>query len=278
MSRGSPSRSSPTCCSRRTTSASSTRAHGCELQVAGSDQWGNITAGIDLIRRRTGVAVHGLTAPLIVRADGTKFGKSEGENIWLSAERTSPVPALPVLPERRPTTMSPPFLLRLTTVPVDECRAVGCRPCGRSRPAEWPASSGPGDRGARARHRRCSDRSRRRRRCCSVVRRLPTTARLDEPRLRAARRRDPVDASTPVGTWSVPIRWTCSSRRASREVQGRGAAQRHGALREPGVAGGAPERRDHRGRPTWPHGRFRPAAAGQGDPPPGRACDELSGR
>ena len=58
--------------------------------MAGSDQWGNITAGIDLIRRRTGVAVHGLTAPLIVRSDGTKFGKSEGENIWLSAERTSP--------------------------------------------------------------------------------------------------------------------------------------------------------------------------------------------
>ena len=66
------------------------RDYGCDLQVAGSDQWGNITAGIDLVRRRTGDAVHGLTAPLIVRQDGSKFGKSEGDNIWLSAERTSP--------------------------------------------------------------------------------------------------------------------------------------------------------------------------------------------
>lgn len=66
------------------------RRYGCDLQVAGSDQWGNIAAGVDLIRRRDGDVVHGLTAPLIVRADGTKFGKSEGENVWLSADRTSP--------------------------------------------------------------------------------------------------------------------------------------------------------------------------------------------
>ncbi len=62
----------------------------CELQVGGSDQWGNITAGIDLIRRRSGGAAHGLTVPLLTRADGHKFGKSEGENVWLSAARTSP--------------------------------------------------------------------------------------------------------------------------------------------------------------------------------------------
>ena len=63
---------------------------GCELQIGGSDQWGNITAGIDLIRRRSGGAAHGLTVPLLTRADGHKFGKSDGENIWLNAERTSP--------------------------------------------------------------------------------------------------------------------------------------------------------------------------------------------
>lgn len=63
---------------------------GCELQVAGSDQWGNIATGVELVRKRLGRRVHGLTAPLIVRADGTKFGKSEGENIWLDGERTSP--------------------------------------------------------------------------------------------------------------------------------------------------------------------------------------------
>ena len=64
--------------------------HGCELQVGGSDQWGNITAGIDLIRRRAGAHVHGLTVPLITRADGAKFGKSVDGAVWLSAERTSP--------------------------------------------------------------------------------------------------------------------------------------------------------------------------------------------
>jgi len=65
-------------------------AHGCTLQLGGSDQWGNITAGIDLIRRVRGAATYGLTWPLATRADGTKFGKSEGGNVWLDAGRTSP--------------------------------------------------------------------------------------------------------------------------------------------------------------------------------------------
>ncbi len=63
---------------------------GCELQIGGSDQWGNITTGIDLVRRRTGHSVHGLTWPLLTRSDGTKFGKTATGNIWLDAERTSP--------------------------------------------------------------------------------------------------------------------------------------------------------------------------------------------
>lgn len=64
---------------------------GCELQVGGSDQWGNITAGIDLVRRRSGASVHGLTWPLLLRSDGSKFGKSaSGENVWLDPVRTSP--------------------------------------------------------------------------------------------------------------------------------------------------------------------------------------------
>ena len=63
---------------------------GCDLQIGGSDQWGNITAGVDLIRRRTGQRVHGLTWPLLTRADGTKFGKSAGGNVWLDPRRTSP--------------------------------------------------------------------------------------------------------------------------------------------------------------------------------------------
>jgi len=96
---------------------------GCELQVAGSDQWGNITAGIDLVRRRTGDGVHGLTAPLIVRADGTKFGKSEGENIWLSAERTTPYRLYQYFLNVGDDDVER-LLLRLTLVPVDECRQV----------------------------------------------------------------------------------------------------------------------------------------------------------
>lgn len=66
------------------------RARGCRLQVGGSDQWGNIVAGIDLVRRLDGAEVYGLTFPLVTKADGSKFGKSESGNVWLDAARTSP--------------------------------------------------------------------------------------------------------------------------------------------------------------------------------------------
>ena len=62
----------------------------CELQIGGSDQWGNITQGIDLIRRRSGSSVHGLTWPLITRSDGQKYGKSVDGAIWLDPTRTLP--------------------------------------------------------------------------------------------------------------------------------------------------------------------------------------------
>ena len=65
--------------------------HDVELQAGGSDQWGNIVAGVELVRRRLGNAAHALTHPLMLRADGHKFGKSAaGESVWLAAERTSP--------------------------------------------------------------------------------------------------------------------------------------------------------------------------------------------
>ncbi|MEA2900198.1 MAG: tyrosyl-tRNA synthetase [Actinomycetota bacterium] len=66
------------------------QTRGCRLQVGGSDQWGNITAGIDLIHRRSRIQAYGLTFPLVTRADGSKFGKSEGGNLWLDPARTSP--------------------------------------------------------------------------------------------------------------------------------------------------------------------------------------------
>ena len=66
------------------------RRHDVRLQLGGSDQWGNITAGIDLVRRVEGVGVHALTTPLLAKSDGTKFGKTEGGTIWLDPELTSP--------------------------------------------------------------------------------------------------------------------------------------------------------------------------------------------
>ncbi len=65
------------------------RDHNCELQIGGSDQWGNITAGIDLARRKLGKTVYGLTLPLITNADGTKFGKTEAGAVWLDPKKTS---------------------------------------------------------------------------------------------------------------------------------------------------------------------------------------------
>jgi tyrosyl-tRNA synthetase len=65
------------------------RDANCELQIGGSDQWGNITAGIDLTRKKIGKTVYGLTLPLITNADGTKFGKTEAGAIWLDPKRTS---------------------------------------------------------------------------------------------------------------------------------------------------------------------------------------------
>jgi tyrosyl-tRNA synthetase len=64
--------------------------NNCEMQMGGSDQWGNITAGIDLIRKRLSKSAFGLTWPLVTRADGTKFGKTADGAIWLDASRTSP--------------------------------------------------------------------------------------------------------------------------------------------------------------------------------------------
>lgn len=66
------------------------REHGCELQIGGSDQWGNVTAGIDLGRRMLGKQLFGITCPLLTKSDGAKMGKTESGAIYLSPERTSP--------------------------------------------------------------------------------------------------------------------------------------------------------------------------------------------
>jgi tyrosyl-tRNA synthetase len=66
------------------------KRYGCTIQLGGSDQWGNIIAGVDLARRQHGAAVHGLTMPLVTKADGAKFGKTESGTIWLDPTKTSP--------------------------------------------------------------------------------------------------------------------------------------------------------------------------------------------
>ncbi|MEV7354883.1 tyrosine--tRNA ligase [Kitasatospora sp. NPDC059811] len=66
------------------------RRYGCTLQTGGSDQWGNLTAGTDLIRKADAKSVHALATPLIVKADGTKFGKTESGTVWLDPELTTP--------------------------------------------------------------------------------------------------------------------------------------------------------------------------------------------
>src|ERR1700722_1159227 len=66
------------------------RRHDCSLQLGGSDQWGNLVSGVDLIRRVTGDAAHALATPLITKPDGTKYGKTEGEAVWLSPELMTP--------------------------------------------------------------------------------------------------------------------------------------------------------------------------------------------
>jgi tyrosyl-tRNA synthetase len=95
----------------------------CQLQAGGSDQWGNITAGIDLTRRRSGAAVHGLTVPLVTRSDGEKFGKSLDGALWLDPERTSPY-ALYQYFVNLPDDDVERYLLQLTLLPVEEARRI----------------------------------------------------------------------------------------------------------------------------------------------------------
>jgi len=96
---------------------------GCELQIGGSDQWGNIAQGVDLIRRREQNHVHALTWPLITRADGQKFGKSVSGAVWLDPERTSPYEFHQYWKNTDDRDVER-FLLQLTLMPVEEISAL----------------------------------------------------------------------------------------------------------------------------------------------------------
>ena len=98
-------------------------AKGCDLQIGGSDQWGNIAQGVDLIRRREGAHAHGLTWPLITRADGQKFGKSVSGAVWLDPERTSPYEFHQYWKNTDDRDVER-FLLQLTLLPVAEIGSI----------------------------------------------------------------------------------------------------------------------------------------------------------
>ncbi len=95
----------------------------CELQIGGSDQWGNITAGTELIRRKLKASCWGLTFPLITKADGTKFGKTEGGTIWLDPARTSPYRFLQFFINTEDA-MVGPYLRKFTLLPRDAIEAL----------------------------------------------------------------------------------------------------------------------------------------------------------
>ncbi|MBC8365199.1 MAG: tyrosine--tRNA ligase [Actinobacteria bacterium] len=97
--------------------------YGCEMQVGGSDQWGNITAGIDLIRRRSGASAHGMTLPLLTRSDGSKFGKTADGAVWLDPVRTLPFEMHQYFRNVDDRDVEQ-YLLRLTLLEVEEVATV----------------------------------------------------------------------------------------------------------------------------------------------------------
>jgi tyrosyl-tRNA synthetase len=105
------------------------RTRGVEVQIGGSDQWGNILAGVDLIRKADGRHVHAFTWPLLLRSDGKKFGKSEDGAVWLAADRTSPYQFFQYWMNVADADVER-FLLQLTLVSVEECRAVAAAHTG----------------------------------------------------------------------------------------------------------------------------------------------------
>ncbi len=99
------------------------RRHGCVLQTGGSDQWGNITAGVELIRRADGGKAHALATPLITKAGGTKFGKTESGTVWLDPDRTSPYAFHQSWIQAEDSKVGE-YLKQFTFVPVDEIDAL----------------------------------------------------------------------------------------------------------------------------------------------------------
>jgi tyrosyl-tRNA synthetase len=102
------------------------KRHGCRLQIGGDDQWGNIVAGIELIRRMEGVECFGLTFPLVMTSDGKKMGKTEKGALFLDPKMTSPYDFFQYWRNVTDEDVER-FLLMFTFLPVDECRALAAK-------------------------------------------------------------------------------------------------------------------------------------------------------
>jgi tyrosyl-tRNA synthetase len=102
------------------------KALGCELQIGGSDQWGNITTGTDLIRKKLAVPAWGLTFPLITKADGSKFGKTEDGAVWLDPAKTSPYRFYQFFINTEDS-MVPAYLKTFTLLPLDTLEELEAR-------------------------------------------------------------------------------------------------------------------------------------------------------
>ena len=130
------------------------RQYGCVLQTGGSDQWGNLTSGTDLIHKAEGASAHAIGTPLITNSDGTKFGKSEGNAIWLDAGAHLAVRVLPVLAQhRRRGCRQPAQGLHLPVARRDRA----AREAGRRRAVPARGAAGAGARCDVARARRAGD-------------------------------------------------------------------------------------------------------------------------
>ena len=139
----------PAAAGRRLTS-NCFRRYGCRLQIGGSDQWGNITAGLDLIRRVTGESAHGLTVPLVTNASGEKFGKSTGGGrVWLDPGADLAVCLLPVLPQHRRRRCRSPTCGCSPICPGEEIEEMEAAVRAEARRLERPSA------GSRRTSRRC---------------------------------------------------------------------------------------------------------------------------
>ena len=192
--------------------------HGCDLQIGGSDQWGNITMGVDYIRKVCQDEVWGLTTPLVLKPDGTKYGKTETGTVWLDPVRTSPF-AMYQFFLNTADAMVGTYLRFFTFLSHEEIEALdaetaGRIPSGGRRNGRWP---GPSCRSCTAR-RRCPDAKRLRRRCS--VRRSPRSARTccwRSPRMRRPprSRASPSPTASPSSTRWRAVDW---SRRGARRA------------------------------------------------------------